>query len=112
MYTVCGAANRCHPLAAEAVVLAVQYAALRQEIRPAVRAIPFGKILLAAAAASAAGGWIGILGLGSFLTLLLAAAVFFGVYGGVLLATKEPLTREIVGQVFSKLRSGKKGNAS
>lgn len=99
-------------LAAEAVVLAVQYAALRQEIRPAVRAIPFGKILLAAAAAAVAGGWIGILGLGSFLTLLLAAAVFFGVYGGVLLATKEPLTREIVGQVFSKLRSGKKGNAS
>ena len=99
-------------LAAETVVLAVQYAALRQEIRPAVRAIPFGKILLAAAAAALAGGWIGILGLGSFLTLLLAAVIFFGVYGGVLLAAREPLTQEIAGQVFSKLRSGKKGNAS
>ena len=44
-----------------------------------------------------------------FLTLLIAAAAFFAVYGIGLLVTKEPLMEEILGQTLRKLTGRKKG---
>lgn len=96
-------------LVAEAVVLLVQYIALRGEIRGAFAKIQYGKILLALVLAFGASFWVAFLQLGSFLTLLIAAAAFFAVYGIGLLVTKEPLMEEILGQTLRKLTGRKKG---
>lgn len=92
---------------AEAVVLAVQIAALRQEALSAFRKIRYGKILLALASGTAASFWVSGLEMGSFWALALSACLFFGAYGAVLLLTGEPMTRQLLGQVLEKLR--KKG---
>ncbi len=68
-------------LVAEAVVLAVQYGALRGEIGEAFRAISYGRLLAGLAIACAASLWVRALGLGTFFTLVLSAALFFGAYG-------------------------------
>ena len=44
--------------------------------------------------------WILTFDLGSFITLVIAAVLFLGVYGLFLLITKEPLTKEIFNQTF------------
>ncbi len=92
-------------LAAEFVVLLVQYMALRHQA--AFRRIQYGKILLALSAACAGSIWILRLKLGSFLTLLIAAGIYFTIYGCVLLVVKEPLTSEIARQSLKRLRRRK-----
>lgn len=79
---------------AEAVVLWVQYRALRREMGNAFRSIQYGKLLLALAAGTAASAWALWLDVGAFLQLLVSATLFFGAYGGALLLTQEPLTLE------------------
>lgn len=89
---------------AEAAVLVFQIIALRREVGSAFRSIAYWKIALGLVAGSAASLWVVGLGLGSFLSLAMSACLFFGAYGVVLLVTKEPLVREVFGQLIGKFK--------
>ena len=94
-------------LVAEAVVLFVQYRALRPEVRPILGEIRYASFLPAMGLGVLASVWtifvdFGPGEMGAFLTLLASAVCFFGVYLGFLLLTKEPLATEIV---FGTLKS-------
>ena len=91
-------------LAAEGVVLAVQYGAMRGEIRQPLRQLSLPKLLGALSAACAAGLWVKLLRLGSFAALALSAVCFFAVYLLVLLVSREELTTELWTQLMNKLR--------
>lgn len=113
-YSASGAAFAT--LIAEFVVLMVQCVYLKQFVLDIVRKISIGKILLASAGGSLAGCAVkylmenaGILGkygmeMEMFMILLLSAVVFFGVYGGILLLTKEKFMWEIWESVLGKIR--------
>ena len=90
-------------LAAEFVVLVVQYIVLKKEINPAFRSIRYFKILIAIASGVIASFWVKILSLNNFLLLLISACLFFSVYGLTLLLLKEQLVIEIFDQMFKKV---------
>ena len=91
-------------LAAEAAVLVIQCMYLRNIIGQIVREVSLGKILLASALSCAAGIFVKVtVDLGAFLTLAISACVFFGVYGLVLLVTREKFVWEII-RVYYKGR--------
>ncbi|MCD8005050.1 MAG: flippase [Oscillospiraceae bacterium] len=92
-------------LAAEIVVLIVQFAALRREVSGAFRAVAYWKILVGLLLGTACSYWFVRFGRGNFLTLAVTACLFFGVYGIVLLATKEKLTAEIFRQMIEKTKT-------
>ncbi len=91
-------------LAAEFAVLVFQFTALSKEVMPAFRSIFYWKILLGLLLGTAASYWTVSFGFGNFLTLLITACLFFGVYGLVLLITKERLTVEIWDQMIDRIR--------
>lgn len=94
---------------AEGVVLLVQLVMLRKEVMPSLAKIQYWKLVLALAAGCGASFWVASLGLGSFFSLVLAAVLFFGAYGVVLLIMKEQLVCEVLGQMLSKfLPKGRK----
>ena len=95
-------------LVAEAAVLAVQYIALRNEVRSAFCAVSHWKILIGLIIGTLASVWTVTLHLGSFLTLLISACLFFGSYAVILLVTKETLATEIVSQLLNKFFRPKK----
>ena len=66
--------------------------------------IRYPAILVALVAGGAASFWVHRCPLGTFWTLAVSAVLFFGVYGGVLLLLREPLTAELVQQIFRKLK--------
>ena len=88
---------------AELVVLAVQFCVLGRQAWDAFRSVSYGKLLCAVAVGTLLAIWVPALGLGSFLTLLLAAILFFGGYGMMLLLLKETLVKELLGQLMQKL---------
>lgn len=90
-------------LIAEFVVLIVQFYSLRFEVIDAFKAIHYFKILVALVLGSIVSLWVKALPIGSFLSLLISACLFFGMYGGVLLLLKEALVNEIVMQVLGKI---------
>ena len=90
-------------LVAEFVVLVVQYYALRKEVNIFFRKIHYFRISIALVLASFSSLWLKAFKCGSFLTLILSAVLFFGVYGFFLLATKEPLILEIYRQIIDWL---------
>lgn len=90
-------------LAAEVVVLIVQYYALRHEVSNVFKKICYFRIGIALAFGSAASLWIKIRNLGDFFTLLISAPIFFGVYVLVLFIAKEPLVSEIFHQAMERL---------
>ncbi len=91
-------------LAAEAAVLVIQCMYLRNIIGQIVREVSLGKILLASVVSCAAGIFVKVtVDLGAFLTLAISACVFFGVYGLVLLVTREKFVWEII-RVYYKGR--------
>lgn len=87
---------------AELVVLVVQFVVLGQEARTAFGAVSYWKLLVALVVAVGLSFWVPILGWGSFLTLLLSAALFFGSYLAVLLVLKETLIQELLKQLLKK----------
>jgi O-antigen/teichoic acid export membrane protein len=91
-------------LAAEFVVLVVQYHVLRKEVMPIFRKLPYGKVLVALGLASLASLWTKKLGVHAFIILVISAVLFMGVYVLFLFATKEPMMREIVTTVSRKIR--------
>lgn len=94
-------------LAAELVVLLVQYFALRDQVRETFLRLPYGEVLLSLLLASAAALWVKRLGWSSFPALALSAACFFGVCGAVLLLLREPLVTELAGELIGKLKKTK-----
>lgn len=90
-------------LAAEFVVLAVQYAALRDQVAGMFRQIHYGRITIATVLGIAASLWVKALWLTPFFSLVLSAILFFGVYGIFLLARKEEMVVEIWNMVKGKL---------
>jgi len=89
-------------LVAEGVVLIVQYIALKDAIAEIFKKVHYFRITFAMLLGSAACIGITKLNLGNFMTLLLTAILFFGVYGISLLIMKEDLIVEIVGQMVDK----------
>lgn len=91
-------------LAAEFVVLAVQYRALIKDIKGLVLSISYFKILISLFAGIAVTVFFRtILNLGAFWSLAVGAILFFGIYGIMLLLLKENLTCELCDQMLSKL---------
>lgn len=97
-------------LAAEFVVFVVQYTALKDAVTDVFKSIHYGKIFTGLVLGSAASLWVKTLGLGSFVTLLISVILFFGIYGLLLLITKEELIMEMYNQVIGKIckKVGKK----
>lgn len=91
-------------LLAEFAVMVVQCIALRNEIKSAFSDIKYIKIIIAIVLASLASSWVSLLNLHVFITLVISAILFFGVYGVALIITKEKLVIEILTQIFNKLR--------
>ena len=89
-------------LAAEIIVWILQFAALKKLVMPAYREVSYGKIAVGVLAAMPASLWVKKLHLGSFMTLLLSAVLFFGVYGGALTILKESFVWEMEQQFFGK----------
>ena len=92
---------------AEFAVLAVQAIALKTTVLPLVRQIPVWKHVLAAVVSSIPCIAIVGIGLGNFVTLMVSAVLFFGIYLIVLILLKEPFIREYVPMV-TKFLSRKK----
>lgn len=91
-------------LVAEAVVTIWQYIALRDTVTDAYKQVHYVPIVLGIVLGSLASLWTKMLGWHEFFTLALSAVIFFAVYGVVLIIAKEPLTVEIMKQVFGKLQ--------
>ena len=95
-------------LVAEFAVLVVQYIALKDEVTDTFKQVHYFRILIALILGSAASLWVKNLGLGNFLTLMISAVLFFGVYGVYLLLRREEMIVEIwnmvVGKVFRKAK--------
>lgn len=101
-YAAAGAA--IGTLVAEFVVLLVQYGYLRDEMSTALHQIHYVSIAVAITAGAVCCFWVKIMDFGSFVTLMISAIIFFGVYGCVLIATKEEMVIEILGIVFGKIK--------
>ncbi len=99
-------------LLAEFAVMVVQCIALKNEIKTAFSDIKYLKIILAIIIASLASFWVTALNLHVFITLVISAILFFGVYGLVLIIMKEKLVIEILTQIFSKLKHKKAHNCA
>lgn len=84
--------------------MVVQCIALKNEIKTAFSDIKYLKIILAIVLASLASFWVTALNLHVFITLVISAILFFGVYGLVLIIMKEKLVVEILTQIFNKLK--------
>ena len=91
-------------LVAEAVVTIWQYIALRDTVTDAYKQVHYVPIVLGIVLGSLASLWTKMLGWHEFFTLAFSAVIFFAVYGVVLIIAKEPLTVEIMKQVFGKLQ--------
>lgn len=90
-------------LIAELAVWIVQFVALRYDIIEAYKKVKYFAIILGIIIASILSIWIKLFRLGSFITLVLTAIVFFGTYGVTLIIAKEPLVNEIVEQILKKI---------
>lgn len=90
-------------LAAEFVVLIVQYAALKDLVKNLFQKISYGKIVTGILLGILGSVWIWELPLGNFAILLISAVFFFGIYGAVLLISKEELTVELTDQILRKM---------
>ena len=65
--------------------------------------VSYGKITVGVLIGVIASLWVKNLHIGSFLTLLLSAVLFFGAYGGLLTLLREPLVWEIEQQMLGKI---------
>ena len=94
-------------LGAEAVVLIVQYIALRGEVKEAIQSIHYGRMTAALIFACAASMWVKWLHIGCFPALLISGVLFFAVYGIFLMFQKEELVIEIVDSIKKFLEDNK-----
>lgn len=94
-------------LVAEFVVWMYQYRYLKEHVKYAYKELPYIPIFIALVLSSVAAIGTKFLELSSFLTLVISAILFFGVYIVVLTVAKEPLIVEIERQVLSKIKRNK-----
>ena len=92
-------------LAAEFVVLVVQYFVVVREVPGLFREIKYYKIIIAVIVSSFISFWTVEFGFGVFITLVISAVLFFGIYGIILLALKEQLTTEIFNQLIKRIKN-------
>ncbi len=97
-------------LVAEIVVLIVQYVAIREIVAEAYCKVKYGSLVLAILFGSVFAFPVKNLNISSFFTLCISAAIFFVVYGAVLILTKEPLVHEIENQVWEIIKKKIKKN--
>lgn len=90
-------------LAAEFVVLLVQFFAIKDQLVEAFKEIHYGRILLALILGIAASFWTLYLHMGDFITLLISAILFFGLYFVVLLVMHESIVTEAADTILIKL---------
>ncbi len=91
-------------LAAEAVVLGVQYRTLRGEIGEVFRSYRWVRLAAGLLIASAAGIWVKFTGMTPLLTLIVSAVCFFGVYGGFMLWRNEETMTESTELIRKRMR--------
>lgn len=99
---------------AEFVVLVIQSIALKETLKSIIPKLPYKVVLLSLLAALVVS--MGVFPITtlladhvpywfqSLITLVIAAALFFSVYGGLLLAFKEPLVMEVWNSIFKRRR--------
>ena len=90
-------------LVAEAVVLFVQYGALKSEVRGILTGFRWKNLLVGLFLAVVSCCWIRQLHLSTLVALVLSAGLFFGVYGMWLLVRKETLVSELLNQVRQRV---------
>lgn len=95
-------------LVAEFIVLIVQMISLGKKSIEMYQEVSGLKILMAALLGAVCSYWVKDFGLGNFLTLILSAILFFGIYGFFLLFTKEALVIGLFHQLIDKFYQGKK----
>ena len=101
-------------LAAEIAVFIVQFGAMTEVNIMLFKKISYGKIILANVLAFVAVFSVKNIPLDiksrvqDFILMAIAAAIFFGVYGIVLLVTKEKLTKELTTQLWGMIRRRKR----
>ena len=91
-------------LIAESSVLVVQYMYLRNRLAFALRRIQYWKIAIALLTATCLSLWIKFLHLSDFVSLVLSACLFFGIYACILILMKESISKEILDIVKGKFR--------
>ena len=102
IYSATGAA--VSTLIAEAAVLLIQLWFLRRETRNVFAGISYGKILLSLLPAALISFWLIRVSWSDFTTLLLAAPLFFGAYGGMLLLLREPMATAAWGMTVKMMK--------
>lgn len=90
-------------LAAEFVVLLVQFFAIQDQLVEAFKKIHYGRILLALILGFVTSFWTLYLHMGDFITLLISAILFFGLYFIVLLVMHESIVTEAADTVLTRL---------
>lgn len=91
-------------LVAEFIVLIFQYIVLKDALTERLKQIHYIRIVFALILGAVSSIWIKMLGLGLFLTLVISAILFFGVYGGYLLIRKEEVMVEIWNMSVGRLK--------
>lgn len=92
---------------AEFVVLLAQFYALKTDITEIFRKIAYKKIFLGVLLGTIGSYWVTFLNTNSFITLIITACLFFGIYGIVLIALKERLSIEITKQIYTKIKKSR-----
>lgn len=87
---------------AEFAVWIVQYCVLAEKFNIIYKNISYWKILLACAVSIFASLWVKMLDFGNFITLVISALLFFGVYCLILMITKEEIMTGIVIPILKK----------
>ena len=94
-------------LVAEIVVLIYQYGKLKDRMKGIFAEVRWMSLILAGVIAGAGSVCIKFFSFNTFISLVVSAVIYFGAYGSILLITGEPLVKEIVQQIITKLISGK-----
>ena len=91
-------------LVAEVVVLIWQLVSIRDIPAQIFKDVPWIKLITAILIASLMSVWVKILDFNSFITLLISAICYFGVYGIILLIIKDNIVIDILNSVLRKLK--------
>ena len=91
-------------LVAEVVVLIWQLVSIRDIPAQIFKDVPWIKLITAILIASLLSVWVKILDFNSFITLLISAICYFGVYGIILLIIKDNIVIDILNSVLRKLK--------
>ena len=97
---------------AEGVVLVVQVLMLKDLIGQISKSLQVVKIFLAVAGGAAGSLWLKWTDMPCFIRLSVSAIIFFGIYGCILLAAKEPFVCEVTKQLYSVRRKKIGGNGN